>query len=96
MDIVIANDRVIQTHPPAAGHPVELVPPAASWDDEAVCVLADVIDEDKPTRHDPVKLAMVIAGAYRDHRGKRRRLPPRWQGLTRLSQATDSGSGNPD
>ena len=91
--IVIANNRIIQTHPPTAGHPVELVTPEASWNDEAVCILADVIDEEKPTRHDPSKLAKVIAGAYRDHRGKRRRLPPRWQGLPGLAQTIGGTSG---
>ena len=98
VDIVIANDRIFQPHPDGyRGHPVELVPPGASWNDEAVCVRADVIDEEKPTRHDSIKLAMVIAGAYRDHRGKRRRLPRRWQGLPRLSKAIGSGSsGNPE
>ena len=47
--------------------------------------------ENKPTRHDPSKLALVIAGAYRDHRGNRRRLPHRWQGLPGLSTAIGSG-----
>ena len=36
---------------------------------------ADVIDENNPTRHDPVKLALAITEAYKKYRGKRRRLP---------------------
>ncbi len=84
--LVLANDnfvsQTIQTADPSGvAVPPSLVKVSQPWQDMAVCVLADVIDDDNPTRHDPEKLATVIAETYRDYRGRRRRLPHRWLGL---------------
>ena len=72
VDVVIANNNLPQLD--GQGQ-LELIPPKAGWEDRATYVSADVIDENNPSRHDPVKLALAISEAYRKHRGKRRRLP---------------------
>ena len=85
-DIVIANNNRLEglLHPDA-----EIVMADDPWRDPAVCVLADVIDEEKPTHHDPVKLAETITAAYRKYRGKRRRLPRRWHTTPGSLQPSD-------
>ena len=70
--MVNANNNLPQS--PGQGH-LELIPPKANWEDRATYVSADVIDENNPARHDPVKLALAVSEAYKKHRGKRRRLP---------------------
>ena len=85
VDLVLANDNFV-SQPTAAedstGGTVlpNLVKMDQAWRETTVCVLADVIDTDNPTRHDPAKLATVVAETYREYRGKRRRLPRRWLG----------------
>lgn len=78
VDIVIANNNLLQGK---LDDSISLIPPEDAWRDPVACVLADVIDEDKPTRHDPGKLAVIITETYRKYRGKRRRLPLRWHSL---------------
>ena len=78
VDIVIANDNLLGGNVPET---VSLIDPRQSWQDPAVRVLADIIDEDSPTHHDPAKLAAAITQTYRQHRGKRRRLPLLWHNV---------------
>ena len=72
VDVVICNDN-IPHHEGTDG--LGIISPGESWDDDSVHVLADVIDEGSPTRHDSAKLARTIGEAYQKHRGKRRGLP---------------------
>ena len=72
IDAVVANDNLMDCEREAA---FKLVRPEAVWSDPAECVLADVIDENQPTRHDPAKLAQAITRAYSRNRGNRTRLP---------------------
>ena len=72
VNIVIANDNALSGHEPLSP---SLIPARTNWEDDAVCIWADVIDEETPTRHDPVKLAATVASTYQKHRGSRRRLP---------------------
>ena len=72
VNIVIANNNTLQGH---ASPSPSLIPSRANWEDIAVCIQADVIDEETPTRHDPTKLATTVASTYQKHRGSRRRLP---------------------
>ena len=69
---VIANGS-IPAGPTPAG--LDFIRPRQPWDDSALLVEADVIDESATARHDPAKLAHTVAATYRAHRGKRRRLP---------------------
>jgi uncharacterized cofD-like protein len=78
IDLVIANSNLLQEPRPPS---LRLVEPEAGWKEPTLYVLADVIDETTPSRHDASKLAAVIAQAYRKHRGGRRRLPQAWRGL---------------
>ena len=78
VDIVIANDNLLGGNVPET---VSLIDPKQPWQDPAVRVLADIIDEAKPTRHEPAKLAAAITQTYRQHRGKRRRLPLLWHNV---------------
>ncbi len=78
VDIVIANDNLLGGNVPET---VSLIDPKQAWQDPAVRVLADIIDEAKPTRHEPAKLAAAITQTYRQHRGKRRRLPLLWHNV---------------
>ena len=86
IDLVLANDNFV-SQPSSAGAYAggavvpKLIEVSQPWRDSTVCVLADVIDTGNPTRHDPVKLATAVAETYRDHRGRRRRLPRRWLGF---------------
>lgn len=91
VDIVIANNNLLQDK---LDHSINLIPPEDAWRDPAACVLADVIDEDKPTRHDPGKLAVTITGTYRKYRGKRRRLPLRWHSLPGPTHVNGEESGS--
>lgn len=72
VNIVIANDNGLQDREPPSP---SLIPARTNWEDDIVCIWADVIDEEIPTRHDPVKLAATVASTYQKHRGSRRRLP---------------------
>ena len=76
VDIVIANNNLLQGRVPAS---VTLIPPNAAWQDRARYVAADVIDESIPSRHDPAKIAAVIADSYQRYRGGRRGLPHLWR-----------------
>ena len=69
---VIANSR-IPTGPTPAG--LDFIKSRQTWNDEALLIEADVIDQTATARHDPEKLALTVASAYRRNRGKRRRLP---------------------
>ena len=72
VNIVIANNNGLQDREPPSP---SLIPARTNWQDDIVCIWADVIDEEIPTRHDPVKLAATVASTYQKHRGSRRRLP---------------------
>ena len=72
VNVVIANSNIAQSDRPESPN---LILPKAGWDDDTIYVSADVIDEDRPTRHDSAKLASAVSNAYQRHRGKRRRLP---------------------
>lgn len=78
VDIVVANDNLLHGNIPDT---VSLIDPGNTWQDEAVRVLADIIDENSPTHHEPGKLASTITQTYREHRGKRRRLPLLWHNV---------------
>ena len=69
---VIANSS-IPAGPTPAG--LDFIRPRRPWDESALLIEADVIDEFATARHDPAKLAHTVAATYRSHRGKRRRLP---------------------
>ena len=74
VDIVVANTNLLDGEREEA---FKLVRPEPVWNDLAECVLADVINEDQPTRHDPAKLALTITDTYQRRRGHRTRLPRR-------------------
>ncbi len=76
VDVVLANGNIPQS---TASAPVRLITPISQWKDHAAYVLADVIDEDNISHHDPAKLAEVVAVTYRRYRGIRRRLPRGWR-----------------
>jgi len=78
IDAVIANSTLLQERRPPS---LRLVEPQVGWKEPPLHVLADVIDETTPSRHDPSKLAAVIAETYQKHRGARRRLPRLWRDL---------------
>ena len=69
---VIANSNIPDAPTPAG---LDFIRPASPWNDGALLVKADVLDQDATARHDPAKLALTVADTYRRHRGKRRRLP---------------------
>ena len=83
VDIVIANDNLLDGNIPGT---ISLIDPGQSWQDPAVCILADIIDENRPTHHDPGKLAATITQTYRQYRGKRRRLPLLWHNVRAPAQ----------
>ena len=83
VDIVIANDNLLQGRDPAS---VTLIPTKAAWEDRAVYVAADVIDESMPSRHDSAKIAAVIADSYQRYRGGRRGLPHLWRNVGQRSR----------
>ena len=70
--VVIANSNVSRRDPSDG---LELVPPQVGSNDDAIYLSEDVIDEERPTRHDPDRLASAISEAYQKHRGKRRSVP---------------------
>ena len=89
VELVIANNNL---HQPNGQDQFELIQPKDIWEDKATYISADVIDENSPSRHDPVKLALAISEAYRKNRGKRRRLP-RLQRNLDLAPITANRSG---
>ena len=68
---VIANGSIPDEPTPAG---LDFIRALRPWDDQAILVEADVIDETATARHDSAKLAHIVAATYRRHRGKRRRL----------------------
>ena len=83
VDMIVANSNAL----PGRDSPSpSLIPSKAIWEDTAVRILADVIDEEIPTRHDPAKLAATVTSAYQKHRGSRRRLPLLRRNLQEPSQ----------
>ncbi len=87
--VVIANNNIAQS---IDSDTPELVSPQAGWDDDAIYLPADVIDEEQPTRHDPDRLASAISEAYQKHRGKRRSVP-RLRRYLQQPQFHANGSG---
>ena len=73
---VIAN-KSIPDGPTPAG--LDFIRSRLPWEDPALLIEADVIDESATARHDSAKLANIVAATYQRHRGKRRRLP--WRRL---------------
>ena len=69
---VVANGTIPDGPTPAG---LDFIRAISPWDDPAMLVEADVIDETATARHDSTKLAAIIAATYRRNRGKRRRLP---------------------
>ena len=69
---VVANGNIPHGPTPAG---LDFITPRLPWDDVALLVEADVIDQGATARHDPLKLASIVASTYQRHRGKRRRLP---------------------
>ncbi len=82
VDIVVANNNLLRGRPTPG---IYLIPPKDSWEDPAIAIWEDVIDEHTPTRHDPEKIAGIIAATYQKHRGARRRFPHLWRRLKGLS-----------
>ncbi len=74
---VIANSTIPSGLTPAG---LDFIRSRHPWEDPALLIEADVIDESATARHDSTKLANIVAATYRRHRGKRRRLP--WRRLT--------------
>ena len=74
---VVANSSIPDGPTPAG---LDFIRSRHPWEDPALLIEADVIDEAATARHDSTKLANVVAATYRRHRGKRRRLP--WRKLT--------------
>jgi uncharacterized cofD-like protein len=72
VDAVIANNNIPDGPTPAG---LNFISPNKEWDDEAVLVETDVIDEVMTARHDAEKLSGAVADAYSRYRGQRRRLP---------------------
>lgn len=72
VNMVIANNNPLQGRD--APSP-SLIPSRANWEDTTICIYADVIDEEIPTRHDAAKLAAAVGSSYQKYRGSRRRLP---------------------
>ncbi|PKB78921.1 MAG: hypothetical protein BZY88_15945 [SAR202 cluster bacterium Io17-Chloro-G9] len=77
VSIVVANNNKL---PSSNLDRANLVEAPLWWQDPAICIQADIVDAENPTRHDPDKLATTVAEAYHAYRGKRRRLPPLWRG----------------
>ena len=77
VSIVVANNNHLSDSVADSAHLVGVPQP---WIDTAICVQADIIDAENPTRHDPDKLATTVAETYQGYRGRRRRLPPLWRG----------------
>ena len=69
---VIANANIPDAPTPAG---LDFIRADHPWHDGTILIEADVIDEGATARHDPGKLALIVADTYRRHRGKRRRLP---------------------
>ena len=69
---VIANSSIPGGPTPAG---LDFIKPLHPWNDGALLIEADVIDQTATARHDPEKLALTVAATYRRYRGKRRRLP---------------------
>ena len=74
---VVANSSIPDGPTPAG---LDFIRARRPWQDRALLIEADVIDESATARHDSSKLANAVAATYRRHRGKRRRLP--WRRLT--------------
>ena len=72
VDAVIVNNKIPTGLTPAG---LNFIQPDDRWDDDVLLIEADVIDNDHLARHDPVKLSNSVADAYRQYRGRRRRLP---------------------
>lgn len=77
VSIVLANEN---SRSGPGQEPSNLVEVSHPWQDQAICIQADIADAENPARHDPDKLATAVAEAYHSHRGGRRRLPPLWRG----------------
>jgi uncharacterized cofD-like protein len=90
VNAVIANSNVPEGPSPAG---LSYIGPEAPRLDHLVYVAADVIDEAYPARHDPVKLAAIIAATYQKHRGKRKRLPRLRRDLPPQPKANGLGNG---
>lgn len=90
VDTVIANNNLPEGPSPAG---LSYITPPAYREDDVVFVRADVIEEARPARHDPAKLASAIASTYQRHRGRRRRLPRVRRNLDPPPVATN-GIGN--
>ena len=90
VDAVIANTNLPDGPSPAG---LSYIGPEAPRLDHLVYVAADVIDEAYPARHDPVKLAAIIAATYQKHRGKRKRLPRLRRDLPPQPKANGLGNG---
>ena len=73
---VVANSSIPDGPTPAG---LDFIRARHPWEDHALLIEADVIDESATARHDSSKLANTVAATYRRHRGKRRRLP--WRSL---------------
>ena len=69
---IIANSNIPDAPTPAG---LDFIKPDRPWNDGALLIAGDVLDQSATARHDPVKLALTVADTYRRHRGKRRRLP---------------------
>ena len=73
---MIANGSIPEGPTPAG---LDFIRALHPWQDRALLIEADVIDESATARHDSTKLANTVASTYQRHRGKRRRLP--WRRL---------------
>ena len=72
VDAVLANNNVPEGLTPAG---LDFIQANQPWNEDVLLVEADSIDNDHTGRHDSIKLSNTIAEAYREYRGRRRRLP---------------------
>ena len=72
IDAVVANNNIPDVPTPAG---LKFIQANKPWNDDALLVEADVIDDASTARHDPTKLSNAVAETYRKYRGRRRRLP---------------------
>ncbi|MDA1128520.1 MAG: YvcK family protein [Chloroflexi bacterium] len=72
VDAVIANNNLPNGTTPAGLNFIRTTKP---WNDNVLLVEADVLDDVQTARHDATKVSNAVAEAYRQSRGRRRRMP---------------------
>lgn len=89
--VVVANDNIPEAPTPAG---LAFIEQDSNWNDSAMLVEADVIDDVNTARHDSDKLIAVIAETYRKHRGRRKRIPLMRMNITQRKEPIDRSISN--